>query len=74
MLYMTWLIMAVTTMDEMHILKVKPDEFIKKWLSLIRRQTEELLMAMERLSKNPRVAGEHSLKTKRLEKRSGKTI
>ncbi len=59
---------TVTTMDEMHILNVKPDEYIQKMVVLIRMQTEELLMAMERLSKNPRVAGEHSLKTKILEK------
>lgn len=57
-----------TTMDEMHILNVKPDEYIHKMVVLIRKQTEELLLAMERLSKNPRVAEEHSLKTKSLEK------
>lgn len=59
---------TVTTIDEMHILNVKPDEHIHKMVVLIRMQTEELLMAMQRLSKNPRVAGEHSLKTKMLEK------
>jgi uncharacterized protein Yka (UPF0111/DUF47 family) len=59
---------AITTVDEMHILSVKPDEYIHKMVVLIRKQTEELLMAMERLSKNPRVAGEHALNTKTLEK------
>ncbi len=59
---------AVTTIDEMHILDVQPDEYIQKMVVINRKQTEELLMAMERLSKNPRVAGEHSLKAKKLEK------
>lgn len=59
---------AQTTTDEMRILNVRADEYIRKMVVLVRRQTEELLMAMERLSKNPRVAHEHALKTKKLEK------
>ena len=59
---------ALTTVEEMHILKVVPDEYIRKMITLVRRQTEELQAAMERLSKNPRVAGEHTLVVKSLEK------
>jgi hypothetical protein len=60
---------ALTTMDEMHILKVKSDEFIKEMITLVRRQMEELQSVMMRLSKNPRVAGEHVMEAKRLEKK-----
>lgn len=60
---------ALTTMDEMHILKVKPDEFIKEMITLVRRQMEELQSVMMRLNKNPRVAGEHVMEAKRLEKK-----
>lgn len=59
---------ALTTVEEMHILKVVPDEYIRKMITLVRKQTEELEAAMERLSKNPRVAGEHTLVVKELEK------
>lgn len=52
---------AMTTSEEMHILKVVPDDYIRKMITLVRKQTEELLAAMERLSKNPRVAGEHTM-------------
>lgn len=60
---------ALTTIDEMHILKVKPDDFIKEMITLVRRQMEELQSVMMRLSKNPRVAGEHVMEAKRLEKK-----
>ncbi len=59
---------AMTTSEEMHILKVVPDEYIRKMITLVRKQTEELLAAMERISKNPRVAGEHTMIVKSLEK------
>lgn len=60
---------AITTVEEMHVLKVRPDNYIRKMIELVKKQTEELLMAMQRLSKNPRVAGEHALNTKTLEKK-----
>lgn len=59
---------ALTTVEEMHILKVAPDDYIRKMITLVRKQTEELEAAMERLSKNPRVAGEHTMVVKELEK------
>ncbi len=60
---------AVTTVEEMHVLKVKPDDYIRKMIELVKRQTEELLLAMQRLSNNPRVAGEHAMNTKALERK-----
>lgn len=59
---------ALTTAEEMHILHVKPDDYIRKMITLVRKQTEELQSAMERLSKNPRVAGEHTMIVKGVEK------
>jgi hypothetical protein len=38
-------------------------------ITLVRRQMEELQSVMMRLSKNPRVAGEHVMEAKRLEKK-----
>ena len=60
---------GITTIEEMNILKVKPDEFIKDMISLVQRQMEELNAVMQRLSKNPRIAGDHVMEAKRLEKK-----
>lgn len=60
---------AITTVDEMHVLSVSSDIYIKKMIGFVRQETEELLSAMQRLSKNPRVAGEHALNIKALEKK-----
>ncbi|MBP7184838.1 MAG: DUF47 family protein [Saprospiraceae bacterium] len=59
---------AYTTTEEMRLLQVRTDEHIKKMVVYVRRQTEELLLAMKRLSNNPRVAGEHALRIKGFEK------
>jgi uncharacterized protein len=59
---------ALTTAEEMHILRVKPDQYIQQMITLVRKETEELRSAMERLSNHPRVAGEHTLNVKSLEK------
>lgn len=59
---------SYTTTDEMHILHIKPDEYIKKMIGYVKRQTEELDLAIKRISKNPRVSHEHVLKVKKLEK------
>jgi uncharacterized protein len=59
---------ALTTAEEMYILRVKPDEYIQQMITLVRKETEELRSAMERLSNNPRVAGEHTMNVKNLEK------
>lgn len=59
---------ALTTAEEMHILKVSPDHYIRDMVVLVRKETDTLLSAMERLSKNPRVAGDHALEAKQLER------
>ncbi len=59
---------AYTTTEEIRVLKVKIDEYIREMVSIVKKQTEELMLAMQRLSKNPRVAGEHALRVKSFEK------
>lgn len=51
---------ASTTLEEMHLLRVAPDEAIRGMVALVHEQAEELEAAMERLSKNPRVACDHA--------------
>ncbi len=51
---------ALTTIEEMHLLAVAADEPIGRMVGLVREQAEELERAIERLARNPRVAGEHA--------------
>lgn len=58
---------ALTTLEEMDLLKVDADDHLKTMVSLVRQEAEELTMAMHRLSANPRVAGDHARRAKKLE-------
>jgi hypothetical protein len=58
---------ALTTLEEMSMLKVSADDHLRTMVSLVRQEAEELTMAMHRLSANPRVAGDHSRRAKKLE-------
>jgi len=58
---------ALTTLEEMVLLKVETDEHLRTMVSLVRQEAEELAMAMHRLSGNPRVAGDHARRAKKLE-------
>lgn len=51
---------ALTTVEEMHLLQVVADEPIRRMVVLVREQAEHLEAAMQRLAKNPRVAGDHA--------------
>lgn len=51
---------SLTTIEEMQILAVAADEPIRRMLALVRSQSEELELAIQRLSKNPRLAGDHA--------------
>lgn len=55
---------ALTTLEEMSMLKVSADEHLQTMVSLVRQEAEELAMAMHRLSANPRVAGDHARRAK----------
>jgi len=58
---------ALTTLEEMDLLKVDVDDYLKNMVALVRQEAEELTMAMHRLSGNPRVAGDHARRAKKLE-------
>src|SRR5512141_2003567 len=51
---------ALSTLEEMVLLKVDTDDHLRTMVSLVRQEAEELAMAMHRLSGNPRVAGDHA--------------
>ncbi|HUJ85609.1 MAG TPA: DUF47 family protein [Burkholderiales bacterium] len=51
---------ALTTLEEMAILKVDADGHIRYMVRLVREEAEELQAAIMRLAQNPRVAGDHA--------------
>jgi predicted phosphate transport protein (TIGR00153 family) len=58
---------ALTTLEEMVLLRVDADDHLRTMVSLVWQEAEELTMAMHRLSANPRVAGDHARRAKKLE-------
>lgn len=60
---------AYSTVNEMDILKVQPTSYMQRMASLLRDAAHELLMAVDRLEKNPGVATEHAQRAKALENR-----
>lgn len=59
---------ALTTLEEMHLLRVAADEPIRRMVRLVRGQSEELESAMQRLAKNPRVADDHANRVHEMER------
>jgi len=51
---------ALATLEEMQILSVAADDPIRHMVALVLEQAEELERAIQRLSNNPRVAGDHA--------------
>lgn len=58
---------ALTTVEAMVLLNVSLDEHLEEMLTLNSKAAVELEMAMQRLKDNPRVAGEHALRARKLE-------
>ena len=58
---------ALTTIQEMSLLDVDADEHLEEMVALVRQEAEELAMAMHRISANPRVAGDHAQRAKKME-------
>jgi uncharacterized protein Yka (UPF0111/DUF47 family) len=58
-----------TTVDEMEILNVEPNDYMRRMVSLLVEAGNELLLAMPRLEQHPRVAVDHAQKAKTLENR-----
>ena len=56
-----------TTVEEMQLLEIEADEHLIKMVTLTREATEELEYAFHRLFGNPRVAGDHARRAKKIE-------
>jgi hypothetical protein len=53
-----------TTVEEMHVLRVQPDEHLVEMVRRLNEAADELMLAMERLTDNPMVALDHARRTK----------
>jgi predicted phosphate transport protein (TIGR00153 family) len=60
---------AYTAVDEMEIFEVKPNEYIKRMVSLLHDAAAEVYRGVERLGSHPNVANEHAVRAKALENR-----
>ena len=60
---------ADTTVEEMQILDVDPNNYLRRLVSLLQDAAEEIHLAMLRLKENPGVAAEHATAAKALENR-----
>ena len=60
---------ALTTVEEMNILKVDADDYIRQMMNLVREEAEQLELAAVRLAQNPRVALDHANEVRKLERR-----
>lgn len=58
---------ALSTVEEIKLLEVTPDPYLKRMVGLVRRAGDELNLAMVRLQENPNVAAEHALRAKKRE-------
>ena len=56
-----------STVEEMQLLHIVADDYLIEMVKLTREATEELEMAFHRLFTNPRVAGEHARRAKKIE-------
>ena len=60
---------AYSTTQEMEILVISPNDYLKRMASLLRDAAVELHLAMERLQAHPSVANDHAQRAKALENR-----
>lgn len=60
---------ANTTVDEMEMLKVRPNPYMERIASLLRDAAFEIHLATQRLKEHPGVANEHAQRAKALENR-----
>jgi predicted phosphate transport protein (TIGR00153 family) len=60
---------ADSTIIEMEVLAVKPNNYLVRMTSLLRDAAEEIRLAMERLEQHSAVANEHAAKAKAFENR-----
>lgn len=60
---------ANTTLDEMEMLKVKPNQYIERMVSLLTDAAMEINRGVLRLEDHPNVANDHAVRAKALENR-----
>jgi uncharacterized protein Yka (UPF0111/DUF47 family) len=60
---------AYTTTEEMEILGIEPNSYLKRMATLLLDGSVELQLAVERLAEHPGVANEHAQRAKALENR-----
>jgi predicted phosphate transport protein (TIGR00153 family) len=60
---------ADATVEEMEVLDVEPNDYLRRLVSLLQDAAEEIHLAMLRLKNNPGVAAEHASRAKALENR-----
>jgi predicted phosphate transport protein (TIGR00153 family) len=60
---------AYTTVEEMHVLHVRPNAFIERMVSLLTDAAREIHMGVMRLEDHPNVANDHAMRAKALENR-----
>lgn len=60
---------AFTTVEEMELLDVEPNDYLQRLVALLQDAATEIHMAMLRLKENPGVASEHASRAKALENR-----
>lgn len=58
---------AYSTLRQIDLLDIGFDDHLVNMITLVRKATEEIVLAVHRLSANPRVAGEHAQRAKKLE-------
>jgi len=60
---------AYTTVGEMEILEVEPNDYLRRMTSLLGDAAREILLAVQRLEGHPGVANDHAVRAKALENR-----
>ncbi len=60
---------AHTTVDEMEILRVPPNPYLRRMASLLHEAVEELCLAVQHLLRRPNLAAEHATRAKTFENR-----
>lgn len=61
---------ANTTVDEMTLLKVQPNDYVRRMVAILEEAAEELYRAVKHLHDHPQVANDHAVSAKRLENRT----
>lgn len=61
---------ANTTVEEMTMLKVEPNAYVRRMVANLQEAAEELYRAVKHLRKHPQVASDHAVRAKSLENRA----